>query len=325
MARSDDIKSLTQDIVASYEARVNALGQLVADTHSMLDDFRIAHGEMSYQLMTELGEVKHELSEAEGGRLKQARADLQQRQAETKERIGQVSGMLSDLKAAHEQMSRQLKTELGKVKHELNEAEAERLEQAKADLQQRQAEVRERIEQVTILLNDLRAAHQEMSTQLKADLGKAKHELSEAEAERLEQTKADLKQRLGQAKERVASVNQLLGEFRAEGEKTAAAWQKLANIVQGKRGMKAVEITVPPKAPPAEEEAMPPAEPAEMAPGKADLSDGVFAYLADHPDGARMTELEEEFGTARIQMAQILKGLMDENKVEKRDMDYFAL
>jgi len=63
---------------------------------------------------------------------------------------------------------------------------------------------------------------------------------------------------------------------------------------------------------------------AEKAP-VGELRDRVFAYLADHPDGTRLVELEEEFGVARIQAARVVRELMDDNKVEKRDLLYFAI
>ena len=56
-----------------------------------------------------------------------------------------------------------------------------------------------------------------------------------------------------------------------------------------------------------------------------ELRDRVFAYLANHPNGTKLTELAEEFGVARIQMARVVRGLMDSNKVEKREQFYFAI
>jgi hypothetical protein len=56
-----------------------------------------------------------------------------------------------------------------------------------------------------------------------------------------------------------------------------------------------------------------------------ELLNRVFAYLANHPDGTRMTELEQVFGVPRIQMARVLKSLMDQNKVQKRGLLYFAI
>ncbi|MFQ5875673.1 MAG: hypothetical protein ACE5JL_17995 [Dehalococcoidia bacterium] len=56
-----------------------------------------------------------------------------------------------------------------------------------------------------------------------------------------------------------------------------------------------------------------------------DLSNRVFAYLANHPDGARLVELEKEFGVSRFQMSRVIKNLINEGKVEKRKTLYFAI
>ena len=388
MARSDDIKSLTQDIIASYEARMNALGQLAADTRTMLEDFqkesggrkknvasllgdfRATHEEMGTRLKEDLAKVRPELGQTEAERTRQAQADI-------KERVGEVTSLLSDFRAAHEEMGNELRAELAKVMPELGQAEAERLRQAQAEIKERvgqvasllsdfrtahegmgnqltaelarvrpelgqaeaervkqaQAEIKERVGEVRGLLNDFRAAHQGMTSQVTAELAGVKPELSQAEAERAKQALADIR-------ERVATVGELLGEFRTEGQKAAAAWQQLGSIMQAKRGTAAPSAEEPavapgpaetapqaeagPEASPAEEERATAPEPADTAPATTDLSERVLSHLADHPDGARMVELEAEFGVARIQMARVLNSLMDEGKVEKRDMLYFA-
>ena len=74
--------------------------------------------------------------------------------------------------------------------------------------------------------------------------------------------------------------------------------------------------------PPAEEMAE---EAAEITPEIGDIRDQAFEYLANHPDGTGLVELEQEFGLARIKLVRVVKDLMDENKVEKRDMLYFAI
>jgi len=38
-----------------------------------------------------------------------------------------------------------------------------------------------------------------------------------------------------------------------------------------------------------------------------------------------MVELEREFDIARIQMARVIRGLIDNGKAEKRDLLYFAI
>lgn len=56
-----------------------------------------------------------------------------------------------------------------------------------------------------------------------------------------------------------------------------------------------------------------------------DFHDDVFAYLANHPDGASLTELERVFGKARIEIIRVVRALIDDNKVEERGLLYFAI
>ena len=55
------------------------------------------------------------------------------------------------------------------------------------------------------------------------------------------------------------------------------------------------------------------------------FGDRVLAYLANHPNGTTLKELEDEFGLARIQIAKAVRALMDDKKVEKREQLYFAI
>jgi len=81
------------------------------------------------------------------------------------------------------------------------------------------------------------------------------------------------------------------------------------------------KMAAPPKVAPAP----PVAELPKKMPPVGALRDRVFAYLADHPDGTKLAELEAEFGVSRIEMARVVRALMDNNKVEKRELLYFAI
>lgn len=65
------------------------------------------------------------------------------------------------------------------------------------------------------------------------------------------------------------------------------------------------------------------AAPAKGAP--ATLRDVIFTYLAEHPDGAKLTQLERDLGMARIKLAQPMRGLIADKKVRKRGLVYFAV
>jgi len=313
MSRAGDFTSLAQEIAGAYESRVKVLGELVVDTHKMLEgfgredkertnevskllkDFDKAHAEMSAQL-------KASLATGEAERVATTRAEI-------KQRVDEVSKLLKDFDKAHADMAAQLKADLAT-------GEAERVEETRA-------EIKHRVDEVSKLLKDFDKAHAEMSAQLKADL-------ATGEADRVKQTQIEIKERVG-------AVTDLLDDFRKERKEAATAWQNLVSTMEGVRGKKAPPPKVAEKVvrkPEAkariveelpEEEAVARAAPVEVTLEVAELQRRVFEYLADHPDGTRMVVLEQEFGIARIQMARILRNLMDDNKVEKRNLLYFAI
>jgi len=160
-------------------------------------------------------------------------------------------------------------------------------------------------------LKELDDAHAAMSKELKADLAKG-------EEERLREARA-LKQELVRGVTEIKSaVSAQLKEFADIQAGVRDEWQKLTATMQSKRGGVAVAVK-PPVKEVAKEEA------AETTPGITGTRGLVFEYLANHPGGTKMTELEKEFGLARIQMAKLLKALMNENKVEKRELFYYAI
>ncbi len=56
-----------------------------------------------------------------------------------------------------------------------------------------------------------------------------------------------------------------------------------------------------------------------------ELNNKVLSYLASHPDGTKLVELEEELGITRIQLDDITRTLINDKKVEKRDLLYFTI
>lgn len=180
-------------------------------------------------------------------------------------------------------------------------------------------------------LEQFRDSRVTMSTELRADLARSADdrkrevgdmlkgfgaelkELGRAHAAMSKELKADLAKSVGDLKDGVGALlkgfNAQLKEIRSELAGARDEWQKLTATMQAKRGGVAIRVK----------------EIARITPETADLRNRVFEYLANHPDGTKMTELEREFGLARIQTAKVLRSLVDENKVEKRDLLYFAV
>jgi hypothetical protein len=90
-----------------------------------------------------------------------------------------------------------------------------------------------------------------------------------------------------------------------------------------------VEQPAPPRAPPQVIEPVGPAAAAPEVPveaHKVPSDHAVFSYLADHPDGVRLVDLEAHFGVPRIRLVQTVGRLIESNKA-RRDEErklYFA-
>ena len=219
--------------------------------------------------------------------------------------------MKMDLKGFHDSrtaMAKELRADLSKVRPALAEDDRQRQSEAREFMGELARVIAEGKAAVKTLLKELDNAHQAMSTQLRADLARGEEErLREARA-----LKQELVRGVAEIKSAVSAQLKELADIQAGARDE---WQTLTSTMQAQRVGAAVEMG------PAEAVAAP----AEIAPEIADIRDRVFEYLANHPDGTRLVELEQEFGLARIQIAKVVRSLMDENKVEKRELLYFAI
>jgi len=232
---------------------------------------------------------------------------------EIAQRKSDVSTMLKEFDDNHAAMSQELKADLSKVAPAIKQAEGERKRTATQEIAQRKSDV-------STMLKGFDDNHAAMSQELKADLSKVAPAIKQAEGER----KRTATQEIAQRK---SDVSTMLKEFHEEQAGVRDEWQTLTATMQSKRGGVAIAVK------PAEAVAAPAEEITEegvteitpITPETADISGRTFEYLANHPDGTKLVELEQEFGVTRIEMARLLKDLMDENKVEKRELHYFAI
>jgi len=293
MPTREEMRSLAEEIVGSYADRVAGIAQLRETVKMDLRGFQDSRTAMAKELRTDLAKS-------------------------VADRKAAVSTQLKELNATHAAMSREMRAELNKGHLTLTEEEAKRQSEAREFMGELGRAVAEGKATVKTLLGEFNSSHNAMSREMRAELARGHQALVEGEKKRQSEARefmGELGRAVAQGK---AATQALLRDF---GEVQAGAqdeWQKLTATMQSKRGGVAVAVK-PSVEEMAEEEA------AEITPEIDDIRDRVFGYLANHPDGTKMTELEEEFELARIQMAKVVRSLMDENKVEKRDLHYFAI
>jgi len=140
MGIASDIKTLGEDIVASYDTRVKAIGTLVKDTHQMLKGFDAEHKEMSAKQSEALATFVKDLTK-------------------------DVGAMMKTIAKAHKEMADKLEADLAK-------GEEDRIKDFKPMMAGIQKEIKEIETYVAKKLKEFDDAHADMSEALKKDLAK---------------------------------------------------------------------------------------------------------------------------------------------------------
>jgi len=122
MGIADDVKRLGEDIVASYDARVKAMGTIVKDTRNTLKGFHAEHKEMSAKQAKDLAGFVADLTKNVGSMLKGFSAEHKDTAAALKASLEKntrdietyVKNKLQEFSDAHADMSAELKKDLAK-------------------------------------------------------------------------------------------------------------------------------------------------------------------------------------------------------------------
>ncbi len=140
MGIASDMERLGEDIVASYNTRVKAIGTLVKDTHQTLKGFRAEREEMSANQAKTLSNFVADLSK-------------------------NVGSMIKNLQNEHKAMAEELRASLDK-------GEADRLKDFKTMMAGIQKEINGIETYVKNKLKEFSDAHADMSEELKKELAK---------------------------------------------------------------------------------------------------------------------------------------------------------
>ena len=201
MGIASDIKTLGEDIVASYDTRVKAIGTLVKDTHQMLKGFQTEHKEMSEKL-------RADLAKGEEDRLKDFKAMIAEIKKFVKDIV--VDGTAKLMK----QIQREQKAR--------NEAVAALLEKFVKDH--------------AAMARELKKSLKEGETARLEDFEKMMKAIQKYVADVVKETKKLMDAIRARQDERNKEVLDTLEAFKAEREKMAANWQDLVAKMAKKRG-----------------------------------------------------------------------------------------
>lgn len=273
-----DMKKLGEDIVASYDVRVNAIGTLVNNVHKTLKSFATDRKKMAIEQAEALKNFVSYLSK-------------------------NVSNMINSIQKEHKEIADKLKADLAK-------GEEDRLKAFKTMMAGIQKRIKEIETYVKNKLKEFSDAHADMSEELKKELPKYVDDLVNA----TKKLTGDIQAR---QKKRNAEVADLLKAFKTEREKMAASWQVLTSTMAKKKG-------IIPKVE-AEVKVRPVKEVVEEVAPEISLEDRVLEFIERHPEGVRVSDMEEPLGVPRQRLGKIAKSLLEDGRVRKEQNLYFPL
>lgn len=219
-----------------------------------------------------------------------------------------VEDMLKEFQREHKQMSGEQVKSLADFVNNLikdvgsmvNRFQRERSTMSKEVKNKLAKEVKEIETYVKKRLKEFDESHTEMSDALKMSLAKYAGDIA-------------------------SSVKKLLGEYAADMKKAANAWQGMSrNLARARKGGTAVskaeaKVKVRPVKEAAEEEEE------EVAPPEMGMEERVLEFIERHPEGVRVSDMEDPLGVARTRLGVIAKRLLEEGKVRKEENLYFPI
>lgn len=293
---ANQVKSLTEDIEASYGTRIAAVSDIVKETRQTLGNFNREHKKMA-------DDLRDSLSTSE------------------RERMKDFATLIGDVKAAVESIEkdtantraenvRDLKEMAHKLAEFLSSSEKGRLE----EFAHLFGEIKEAVESIekdtTNLLSKFAQEHKEMARVLSSSL-------DESESTRIAEFKEMLKSIQSRQKEREEETAELLSDYQKDLSETREHWQNLVKVMAAKRAGKPIpaakaEMGVPTAVKEAAEEAF----------EGGDLKERVLKVVQAHPGGIKLSKIGKKLKIAYIQAAKPIKDLLAEVKITKRDSKY---
>ena len=335
MRLSSGMKNLSDDILVSFKQRIKENEELVSDVQKTLDGFQKDHQDMAVALRSGLAKVeKNRLQEAD---ILMKKITKEHKNMATALRAGLNEGEKTRLKefvALMKNINEEI-SEIFTYTHSLLEkSEVERLEEFAILIKSINEEVLRIFSYTHDLLARFDKEYMEMSVELRKNL-------SDGEVERINEFNVVMTGIRIDVKRLKNAVAELLGDYAQDREGASSAWKKMSEILTQLRNTAAtlpkqavkkevkpapVEAKVAAKVAAVEEtpvEVQPKVEAKAVIPMT--LEDKVTDYINKHPQGVRISEMEEPLGETRMKLGFVAKNLLDEGKVQKVENIYFPI
>jgi hypothetical protein len=349
MEIADSMKSLTENILTSYNVRVKTLGDLVSDTRKTLSDFAEERKNMAQGQNKHLSEFANALSKSVDNALKSFHKD---RRTMGQEQAKYLEGFADDLKKStlnmlnryskdHRHMSHDQAKNLAEFAADLTANVRAMLKGFYKDHQQMSDEqaksladfVSNLTRDVSAMTNGFKKTRSEMSVELKAKLALdlknirtyTKDKLKEFEKSHGRMSDTLQKSLSKYVNDLVRDVSRLLHGYRNDMKKAGRSWDRMSSTLSELRtGTEIPSAEAEERVSSVQEAIEEGFEQTEII-SDIDVEMRVLDYINKHPEGVKVGSMESPLGVPRMRLGLKAKKLLEEGRVRKEANIYYPL
>lgn len=209
-----DLKNVVENVISSYETRIESVGTIFDATHQILDDFQeasLGNKEEGLKISAQLRDI---LAHNEHLRKKDFDSMTQGVLSAQEEREAEVKNLLKGYLNQQREMARTLRENLAEFKDALAKDDVQRVKEFHETIKEVITNQDARKEDVTSKLKEFQKEQQEMVKKLKELLAKGRDLRIKDLKSMLEEFNISHKERITRQEERGEEVQRMLGNFK---------------------------------------------------------------------------------------------------------------
>ena len=233
------MKNVVEDIISSYEKRIEGIGSIFDTTNLVFNDFQESILETKEEREKISTQIRDILAKNEHLRKKDFDNMMQGILLAQGQREKEVRSLLKDYINEQKTTAQALRENLGKIKDALIKGETVRVKEFQALIKEIFARQEERKEGITSKLKDFQKEQCDMAKRIKELLGKGRELRIRDLKLMFKEFKAQHKERVARQEERREEVRGMLGDFKKERSEAARNWRAtLAMTVTARKTLK---------------------------------------------------------------------------------------
>jgi len=230
MPLAEDMKNIVENILSSYEARIQSIGSIFDTTHLILGDFQQSFFDTKQEREKINTQLRDTLAKNEHLRRKDFDNMMQGILATQDEREKEVGNLLKEYFNDQKTMAQALRENLEKFRGSLSKGEAGRVKEFQEMVKEILAKQDERKDEVTSKLKEFQKEQRDLAIRLKKLLVKGKELRIKDLKSMLKEFRAQREKRLALQNKRREEVVKMLNSFKKKRQKVKEFPRTLKNV-----------------------------------------------------------------------------------------------